>query len=358
MEIDGRPKLCAILAWLVSSVLFFVLSFGPAIADGQISIGVIQYNAKGGQPHMSPKGWSSAEIINKQVTLVADKMRENNPAPVQFITLVQASDPLISHELAKLDKNPISGWNTVRGGCEGGARSNTYYEGTQIAYSPEWKLAPNSVAGMHNPLADSFTSSHCFSSGRPYNIAYFQNKKNNDLKVLVIIIHPPHCSLSSGNSDEMKQCMANYDEFDNYDDDVRKVTGTAKNDDLSGINTIISGDTNELGNVGVPDGQDCPDFKGDGNVYKYVFPQFGDLSVSTIKAKKCFKPGETENGTCCQSSTPRFSNYFDRVVVNRSVADPYEEIIDIGAYPLIPNAEPKNEEHKAIYAVVTFPAPK
>jgi hypothetical protein len=49
MEIDGRPKLCAILAWLVSSVLFFVLSFGPAIADGQISIGVIQYNAKGGQ---------------------------------------------------------------------------------------------------------------------------------------------------------------------------------------------------------------------------------------------------------------------------------------------------------------------
>ena len=356
MKIVGRLKSFVMLAWLLSSILFYVLSSSPVIADNQVLIGVIQYNAKGGQPHMYPKGWSSADIINKQVTLIADKMRENNPAPVQFVTLVQATDPVISDEFAQLDKNPITGWNTVRGACEGGTSPNPFFEGTQIAYSPEWELTPNSVSGMQNPLADSFTSSHCFSSGRPYNIAYFQNKKNNDLKVLLIVIHPPHCRLFSGSIDELEQCKKNYDEFDNFDADVRKVTGTAKNGDLTGINTIISGDTNELGNVGVPDNQDCPDFKGDGNVYKYFFPQFGDLSVSTIKAKQCFKPGETENGTCCQNSS--FSNYFDRVVVNRKVADPYEEIIDIAGYPLIPKAAPRNEEHKAVYAVVAFPAPK
>ena len=177
MEIDGRPKLCAILAWLVSSVLFFVLSFGPAIADGQISIGVIQYNAKGGQPHMSPKGWSSAEIINKQVTLVADKMRESNPAPVQFITLVQASDPLISHELAKLDKNPISGWNTVRGGCEGGARSNTYYEGTQIAYSPEWELAAEQCCGYAQPASRFFYIQSLFFVGSAVQYCLFSKQE-------------------------------------------------------------------------------------------------------------------------------------------------------------------------------------
>ena len=82
-----------------------------------------------------------------------------NPAPVQFITLVQAPAPLISDVLAGSKYN-IADWQTIIGGCKGKSGNKTYTEGVQIAYfSKDWELVPNM---KRNPLANTIKSDHCF----------------------------------------------------------------------------------------------------------------------------------------------------------------------------------------------------
>lgn len=323
MTISRRVYAC-----LVSFVLAALFPCGfaaVAMADSQISIGVIQYNAKGGMG-----GWKTGgEALEAQKSLLMDKINDpKNPSPVQFITLVQASAPVVSETLK------LQGWNTVKGGCKG--PGGKYFEGTQIAYSGDWELVDDS--NITNPLADDFKSSYCWSPGRPYNIAYFSNKKNG-LKLLYLVVHFPHCGGYDGDLAALRKCLADWPGLKALDENVMRVTGVAL-DKLSAVNVVISGDTNELGDAGAGSAAPFP-AKADG--YELIFSHFGKLVVSTL-----------DRPSCCDNNG--WSSYFDRIVTNNVADKPYAAIIEpaSGHYPLFAQGGP-DEEHKAIYGVITFP---
>lgn len=356
MGIGFNIGLRALPTWLLLPALLCILACAPVMADNQIAIGIIQYNAKG---KGSTGGWTNADgSIGKQLTLLADKINDAaNAAPVQFIALEQATDPVVSDRLAS-DKG-IKGWRTVAGGCKGENGGKVYTEGTQIGYSPDWELVPNTNPVKKNPLANTFKSSNCFSPGRPYNIAYFQQKNTPNMKVLFVVIHPPHCYGYTGDLKYLAGCLEEYfTEFTNFDAESLSVTGAKTLGDLKDINTVIAGDTNELGNAGV-DFNACPPYPGDGAGYELLFSHFGKLSVSTVKTMVCSTVSTDHNGTCCNDND--WSSHFDRIVTNASAVEPWATIIKTGAYPLFQDPTPgakRDEEHKAIYGVVTFPAPK
>jgi hypothetical protein len=337
----------ALRVWLLLPAAFAVLCGAPARADSAISFGIIQYNAKEGQ-----QGWDPSGSLDRQLKLLAGKLTDPaNPAPVQFITLVQAETPLVSDRLASDYK--ITGWQTIIGGCKGHNGDKTYTEGVQIAFSPEWELVPDM---KQNPLANTLNSDHCFDTGRPYNLAYFQQKNKTDFKVLFVLIHPPHCYdfYPSGNPDDLRACIRNKGylrKFGNFASQVLAATG-ASAADLKNLNVVIVGDTNELGSRGLtPPGKSCPPYVGLPNGYEVVFPGFGPLKVSRIEGNSCSNANAETNGTCCSNS--HWQYFFDRVVINHWVAEPVASIIDTNAYPLFNGSE----EHKAIYGVVSFPAP-
>ena len=146
----------------------------------------------------------------------------------------------------------ITGWQTIIGGCKGHNGNKTYTEGVQIAFSPEWELVPNM---KQNPLANTLNSDHCFDTGRPYNLAYFQQKNKTDFKVLFVLIHPPHCYdfYTSGNPDDLRACIRNKGylrKFGNFAFQVFAATGSSAAA-LKNLNVVIVGDTNELGSRGL-----------------------------------------------------------------------------------------------------------
>lgn len=337
-------------AWRLLPAALGILS-GSASADSAIPIGIIQYNAKNGQ-----SGWVQPGSLDAQMKLLAGKLKDPaNPVPVQFITLVQAPAPLISDVLASDYK--IADWQTVAGGCKGRDRNGKICtEGVQIAYfSKDWELVP----GMKkNPLANTFGSDHCFDSGRPYNLAYFQQKNRTDFKVLIVLIHPPHCYdfYYSGNPDDLRACIKNKGylrKFGNFASEASDATGASAGE-LKNLNVVVVGDTNELGSRGLtpPGKKSCPPYVGTPGGYELIFPDFGPLKVSRIEGKTCSSAKNETNGTCCSNS--HWQYFFDRVVVNHWVAEPVASIIDTNAYPLFNGSE----EHKAIYGVVSFPAPR
>lgn len=350
MTIRGNLRFMALRVWLLLPAALCMLPTG-ASADSAIPIGIIQYNAKNGQ-----SGWVQPGSLDIQMKLLTGKLKDpGNPVPVQFITLVQAPAPLIS-DVLKTDYK-IADWQTVAGGCKGrDSKGNVYTEGVQIAYfSGDWELVPNM---KRNPLANTFNSDHCFDSGRPYNLAYFQQKSRTDFKVLFVLIHPPHCYdfYPSGNPDDLRACIKNKGyvrKFGNFASEVIDATG-ASAADLKNLNVVIVGDTNELGSPGLtPPGKSCPPYVGTPGGYELIFPDFGPLKVSKIDGKTCSRANRQTNGTCC-SNNSHWQYFFDRVVVNHWVAEPVATIIDTNAYPLFNGSE----EHKAIYGVVSFPAPQ
>jgi hypothetical protein len=316
---------------------FFCGAFAPVVmADKEIAIGVIQYNAKGGKDH----GWkSNPATLPSQVDLIANKIDSlsdpKNPGPIDFITLVQATDPALSDEL---QSRKLSGWKTVEGGCIGVDRNGVkYIEGTQIAYSQDWDLVKSATAA--NPLADDFHKSYCWTPGRPYNMAYFNNVKNG-LNLLYIVVHFPHCYFGR-DVKALRQCLDQWSGFDEFDSHVMQVTGAETLDDLKRIKVIISGDTNELGEAGAGS---SPPFPADSDGYEQIFPRFGPLVVSTLDAPSCCG----DNG---------WTSHFDRIVTNNPADKPQAFIIHpkTGDYPLLtPKPGHQNEEHKAIYGVVRF----
>ena len=351
MNIRCIPGSRALRAWLLLPAALGILCSAPARADSAIPIGIIQYNAKNGQ-----QGWVQPGSLDIQMKLLAGKIKDPaNPAPVQFITLVQAPAPLISDVLASDYK--ISDWRTIIGDCKGRDRKgNIYTEGVQIAYfSRDWELVPNM---KRNPLANTINSDHCFDSGRPYNLAYFQQKNRTDFKVLVVIIHPSHCYdfYASGNPDDLRACIQNKGylrKFGKFTSEVLAATGSSAAD-LKNLNVVVVGDTNELGSRGLtPPGNSCPPYVGTPGGYELIFPDFGPLKVSRIEGMACSSTKTETNGTCC-SNDPKWYYFFDRIVVNHWAAEPVASIIDTNAYPLFNGSE----EHKAIYGVVSFPAPQ
>jgi len=320
------------IARLFLIALFTGACAAVATADSEIAIGVISYNAKGGKDH----GWqSNPATLPAQVALIADKIEElnapKNPGPIDFVALVQATEPVLSNEL----KARHLAWSTVKGGCIGyDPKGNKYFEGTQIAYGPDWRLVKN--ANASNPLADDFHDSYCWSPGRPYNMAYFENKKTS-LKLLYIVVHFPHCDING-----LRGCLDGWPGRDELDAHILQVTGANALSDLKDVKVVISGDTNELGNAGAGA---SPPFPGNPGVYEQVFTRFGKLAVSTLDMPSCC----ADNG---------WSTYFDRIVTNNPADKPQATIIQPknGDYPLLaPKPGRQNEEHKAIYGVARFP---
>jgi hypothetical protein len=345
----------ALRAWALLPAALGILRSTPAAADSTIPIGIIQYNAKNGNNGQG--GWDPSGSLDIQMKMLVGKIKDPaNPAPVQFITLVQAPAPLISKVLAGSPYN-ITDWQTIIGGCQGRDRNgNLYTEGVQIAYfSKDWELVPNM---KQNPLANTIKSDHCFDSGRPYNLAYFQQKNATGFKVLFVLIHPPHCYdfYASGNPDDLRACIKTKGylrKFGNFTSEVLAATGSSAAD-LKNLNVVVVGDTNELGSRGLtPPGKSCPPYVGTPGGYELIFPDFGPIKVSQIEGKTCSSANNETNGTCCSNSS-HWQYFFDRIVVNHWVDDPVASIIDTNAYPFFNGSE----EHKAIYGVVSFPAPK
>jgi hypothetical protein len=260
MSIRCNPGFGALRAWLLLPAALGILSSAPASADSAIPIGIIQYNAKNGNNGQG--GWDPSGSLDIQMKMLVGKIKDPaNPAPVQFITLVQAPAPLISKVLASSKYN-ITDWQTIISGCQGRDRNgNLYTEGVQIAYfSKDWELVPNM---KQNPLANTIKSDHCFDSGRPYNLAYFQQKNTTDFKVLFVLIHPPHCYdfYASGNPDDLRACIRNKGylrKFGNFTSEVLAATGSSAAD-LKNLNVVVVGDTNELGSRGAhPPGKVLP----------------------------------------------------------------------------------------------------
>lgn len=154
--------------------------------------------------------------------------------------------------------------------------------------------------------------------GRPYDIAYFKNKKSS-LSLLFVVVHLPHCQDPGRNA---ARCLSNWN-IDQFKKDIVAVLGSA---DPKNTNLIMAGDMNELGGMNDP------------NVFSPVFPSFGKLQISPVLL------------SCCSDSNWVYS--FDRVLANSSYA-PTSKILEDGLYPLNPG-QFQNEEHKAIYGTVVF----
>ncbi len=312
---------------------------------GQLSIGVIEYNAKASQG-----GWSMSgkpPPFPLQIELIATKVRDkSNPSPVQFVALVQAGDGgtqgcvdkngrpndyLIS---CALNRKGLQGWKTITSICD--------YDQTQLAYSSDWTLVKS--------LVDGYQKDVCWTArdqGRPYNIAYFQNSASNEM-VLFAIVHMPHsypddcvtqpCPYGGG------KLAWNVLQFKA---DVRSVVGPGV--DLKTVRLIIAGDMNSLGNDADP------------QRFVPIFDDFGAVKIS----RQSESPPDP---TCCANDG--YTTFFDRIVTNGSVEPSYEVVYLTKGnglttyYPLnklkvIPNRKnpdkPKqNEEHKATYGVVKF----
>ena len=335
---------------ILLGLLVFCLFF-PDVAQAQIKeilqpVGVIQYNVKNHQG-----GWISdapSAILKLQVQLIAYQVRNRakQHPPVDFIALEQSElngkngdGETVDGDISALLKNEgLSGWTMIQSKCE--------YDVTQLAYSPDWELVTGS--NLQNPLVDStargapqngWVPRGCFKDeaddGRPYNIAYFNNR-NTSVKVLFVITHMPHCR-PHVTAQDYENCIKSWN-VPQFKADIRRVVGKVA--DLGQIHLVMAGDMNEFG------GSD------EGKTFDPIFSDFGALQIST-KLK-----------TCCDNDG--FGNSFDRLLAN-SPARPTAEILthitqskEI-SYPLDPGFSARtNEEHKAIFGVVEFasPAPK
>lgn len=322
--------------------LLIVATLSPpsgAIA-GQFSVGIIEYNAKASQGGWTTKYGKPSPPLPLQIDLIADKINDtSNPSPVQFIALVQAgnngtrncpNDYLISCALAG---RGLAGWKTIISVCE--------QDLTQLAYSSDWELVPNLKA---NPLVDGYDRDVCWAElsprrsdhGRPYNIAYFQNRASKEL-VLFVIVHMPH-----GQPDNCQGQPCPYGngklmwDVPQFKRDVRSVIGAKV--DLKTVHLLVVGDMNDLGNDADP------------KRFAPIFADFGDVKIS----KQAKTPPDP---TCCADNG--YATFFDRIVSNGSAEPSYEVVYLKGHdYPLdklrkLPNGR-VNEEHKATYGVAKF----
>lgn len=290
-------------------VLALLLLVGLSHSGRATEIGIIQYNVKGGQG-----GWTTAnDVVGQQIRLIARQVQQR---VVDFIALEQADlqagvpGPIISESL---EKEGLTGWHTVVSACN--------KDTTQLAFSSTWELIKSPAAT--NPLLNGNSKQRGWvpggcekGDGRPYNIAYLQNRKTA-FKVLVVIVHMPHC-----HEQEPTHCLDRWN-LSTFREDMRSVVGA---DGVRGTNLIVVGDMNELAH------------RGDPAVFERLFVNFGKLQLSS------------ELLTCCYDSNWSFS--FDRIIAN-SGEPPVTEILMDGGYPL--NAQfPRNEEHKAIFGTVLF----
>lgn len=287
-------------ALLLTLAALMALSSAPLWAQ---SIGIIQYNVKAGQG-----GWD--KVSSQQIALIANTIkRKQKHNPVDFIALQQAdlkpglpspplSDALVSHH--------IKGFKTIISAC--------HYDTTQISYSRQWRLAGNSI---HNPLVNGITPQFGWlyhgcqgmagsKGGRPYNMAYFVNKKNPRLKILFVSNHFPHPE--QGHFDSA-----------GFLSNAKLVTGEP---DLNKVKLIVAGDMNTQSMKRFSD----------------VFGRFGNLKVSRNLL------------TCCQNDHWRYA--FDHVISNSS--QPVTAEIIPAHYPLNKTKQGINEEHKALFATVNF----
>jgi hypothetical protein len=325
-------------------VILTILSPLSGAMAGQFSIGIIEYNAKASQGGWTNNYGKPSPPLPLQIDLIADKINDtSNPSPVQFIALVQAGDDgsrdcpndyLISCALAR---KGLTGWNTIISICK--------YDQTQLAYSSDWELVPKL---KQNPLVDSYDRDFCWAElspinsdhGRPYNIAYFQNRTSKEM-LLFVIVHMPH-----GQPDNCQGLPCPYGQLmwdvPRFKRDVRRVVGSAI--DLKKVRLVIAGDMNDLGHDADPKG------------FAPIFDDFGDVKIS----KQAVTPPDP---TCC-ADRQGYHLFFDRIVTNGSVEPSYEVVYLKGHdYPLdkltkMPaksGQKPKfNEEHKATYGVAKF----
>jgi hypothetical protein len=285
------------------------LSQGFAL--GETQVGIIQYNVKHGQG-----GWTTdSNVIVKQAGIIVDKVKS---ASVDFVALEQAGKwqgsvgLLISDQFSQ---EGLPGWKTIINSCN--------KDVTQLAYSPNWNLVHDSR--NTNPLIDGLSPQRGWvpegceagGNGRPYNIAYFYNKLSQ-IKLLFVVTHMPHCP-------EIATCISHWD-VSQFQEDIKLVLGDTT--DMQQIHLIVAGDLNELGGEGDP------------RVFLPILSRFGALEISPNLL------------TCCNDSNWIYS--FDRIVTNSS-QKPDAVIVDEMPYPLNPTFSGQNEEHKAIYGVVTFP---
>lgn len=361
------------------AILVFGLFFGSVaraeILDTVQNIGVVQYNVKNSQG-----GWLAYALpttIDTQVKIIADRVRiglNRKPsaqitaanATVDFISIVQSdltvkgsSQTYIISELLKTKEN-LPGWQTINSFCD--------YDGTELAYSTDdWELVKDPK--IVNPLVDAtdhsspqygwgvYPKGGC--DGRPYNIAYFNNKKTG-FKLLYIKAHMPHCGDydTTGNLD-IKTCLTRLDMslLSHLQQDILSVSGKTQGE-LGTVNLIMSGDMNEYG-ANSEYGK-----SGVGSAFAQILPGFGTFQLSTPLP------------TCCANSN--YSQYmtFDHILATTpNLVTAYILNPSTGGYPLDPNFEtrnravceraqeqhpPKNtacanEEHKPIFGFIQFP---
>lgn len=178
------------------------LLFGTAVSSGPsraTEIGIIQYNVKGGHG-----GWTHEDgTLEKQINLIVDRV---NRSRVDFVALQQADErpgepgPIISDRLPK-------GWRTIVSACN--------KDTTQLAFSSDWELVQDSE--LKNPLLDGTSPQRGWiregctrGDGRPYNIAFFQNRESK-FRILVVVLHFPHCHKDKDKERDFKACIARWE---------------------------------------------------------------------------------------------------------------------------------------------------
>lgn len=265
------------------------------------TIGVIQYNVKAGQG-----GWDdNGPVTHIQADLIADTIKKKN---VDFVILQSADapnagtpNPLISDLLTARN---LLGWTTVTSQCD--------KDVTQLAYqAADWTPIGGSVANR-GWLSCSGGES------RPYNLVYFQNVHDANLKVLVVSSHMPHSPQIPVQNWLYGQFLA----------DARTVSGE---NDLSKVKLVFAGDMNEIG----PEAVDSSD-------YNYIFY---DFRVQHPLSKS------PNLGTCCANSN--FNAAFDHVITNGQLLDTVI-LLPQGGYPIPTTYPGTNEQHKAIYSSLVF----
>ena len=296
------------------------LRLARADPNSRSPTGIIQYNVKGGQG-----GWTAeSQTRVKQVALIINEIKQLKGAakPIDFITLEQADQPLLADDLVKAG---MRGWTTIVSQC-GQNTSKAPPDKIQLSYSDDWVLIKGPA--LQNPLANSYALDVCWMPGRPYNIAYFKNKRNH-LEVIIVVVHLPHCR-----NRDFAACETGWHSAE-FIENLRKVVPgyltEARQPTL-----IVSGDLNELGE--------------DGGLMDlaHLFGQSGPAFFKSTNVK-----------TCCEDNG--FVGAYDHIVTNGgSISE--TEIIEDGAYPFNPdfnkhhpNERVHNEEHKAMYSVVMLP---
>ena len=289
--------------------------------SSNFKIGVIQYNVK----YDTRKNiWGDKGFRAKQVQAMVNIINSNKS--VDFIALEQAPNYLDDEPTSpKLDtllpgklktKYTTAPNNDLLSPNSEPKLDYRKFDGIQITYNnTKWQIIGKPLSGYWKGTYDRTNKTLVFQGTpdvRPYSAAYFQNKDDENIKLIFVATHFPHPSDGW-----------NWDFF--------------KNDLLA----LVDGDESKLKTTTIV-------MSGDYNTPSTAFKDNNNLK--SIGNFEFLNVNKEEDATCC--SDDGFVNHFDYIGISNGgkVVFDYTIVPDTGNI----SGDTQKEEHKSIYVEATI----